>query len=242
MSRWSPDRSKMLSILLDEVTGDQETIHIRNDHCLIKERVMSTTRTPMYYTGSRSEGLDLPGSDDDYMFDINESCYGIEVIQSLDEASNTSSNTVLYLRTDNVSPCFALLQMLKVHPIFDMGAEIINSVQYLRSNYLVQGPLYAFKSHLYGTLLKRQGPSMEQHICKGKEPIDNVYSIHCAFWPNDALEWRQRPRKFGWPTTSTISYIISFGFHLVPVGHPHSKTKLTEWRFSFSLAERALVS
>ena len=38
-----------------------------------------------------------------------------------------------------------------------------------------------------------------------------------------------------------ISSIIEFGCHLVPIGHPHSDTKLTEWRISFSVAERALV-
>ena len=71
--------------------------------------------------------------------------------------------------------------------------------------------------------------------------MDNVFSIHCPFWPNESSEWVQRPRHFAWPTSQDISTITDFGFHLVPVGHPHSDTKLMEWRISFSMAERTLV-
>ena len=35
--------------------------------------------------------------------------------------------------------------------------------------------------------------------------------------------------------------IVDFGFRLVPVGHPDSKTNMMEWRISFSVAERTLV-
>ena len=66
-------------------------------------------------------------------------------------------------------------------------------------------------------------------------------SIHCDFWPNEAMEWIHRPRNCGWPTSFDILSIVKFGFHLVPVGHPHSDMKQMEWRLSYSLAERALV-
>ena len=65
--------------------------------------------------------------------------------------------------------------------------------------------------------------------------------IHCGFWPNDATEWVRRPRYFGWPTSNDISSIVDAGCHLVAVGHPNSDTKFTEWRLSFSIAERTLV-
>ena len=35
--------------------------------------------------------------------------------------------------------------------------------------------------------------------------------------------------------------ITDFGFHLAPIGHPQSGSKLFEWRISFSIAERTLV-
>ena len=34
---------------------------------------------------------------------------------------------------------------------------------------------------------------------------------------------------------------VDFGFHLVPVGHPHSDMNMMEWRISFSIAERTLL-
>ena len=70
---------------------------------------------------------------------------------------------------------------------------------------------------------------------------DFVPSIHCPFWPDAALEWRSRRRRFGWPCPSDIMSIVDFGFPLVPVGHPNSDTNMMEWRLSFSIAERTLV-
>ena len=88
----------------------------------------------------------------------------------------------------------------------------------------------------------RQGPSIECLTPYDDDTgTDNVLSIHCKFWPNCASEWIMRPRCFGWPTPHDISSIKDFGCHLVPVGHPHSDTKLNEWRISFSIAERTLV-
>ena len=71
--------------------------------------------------------------------------------------------------------------------------------------------------------------------------VDNVPSIHCPFWPDSASEWRLRVRNFAWPSPSDVKSIVDFGFHLVPVGHPHSDMNMMEWRISFSVAERTLV-
>ena len=72
MSRWSPDRSSLLSLLLDEVTGTQEAMEIRQDYAMISDHLMSCSPSvKQYFTGSKAEGLDLPGSDEDFMYDIN---------------------------------------------------------------------------------------------------------------------------------------------------------------------------
>ena len=95
-----------------------------------------------------------------------------------------------------------------------------------------------------GDTLERQGPSVEGwniYQDKSESGTDNVPSIHCPFWPNEAEEWIHRSRNFDWPTASVISSIIEFGCHLVPIGHPLSDMKLMEWRISFSMAERELV-
>ena len=58
---------------------------------------------------SKAEGLDLPGSDDDYMYDINDKAKGT-VIQSTHDPHDASSQNTFYLLvcTNDVPPCFLL--------------------------------------------------------------------------------------------------------------------------------------
>ena len=164
MSRWTLDRSVLLSLLLDEVTGTQNAIEIRQDFCKIKECLR--TQFPIkiilnqYYTGSRAEGLDLPGSDDDYMNDMNVHYGNIKVVQSpFLETSDMSAYTILYLRTETTSPCFALLQMKENYPLLEPESEMINGVRYLSSNLIVQSTSDAVRSLMSDTMfIKRQGP------------------------------------------------------------------------------------
>ena len=204
-----------------------------------------------YWTGSKSEGLDLPGSDMDFMMDGND-LFGIKVIQSLQEYQTESSYTVFYMCTENTPPGFALLRCITPVPNIALitAVQSMNGLQYLSSNLMVDLIFTAFnKCSLdinISVLSKsgRQGPSVEQWTKYDDitgPGMDNVLSIHCPFWPEEALEWHERPRPFGWPTPHDVSSIVNFGFHLVGIGHPHSRTRLLEWRLSFSLAERTLV-
>ena len=244
MSRWSPDRSSLLSLLLDEVTGTQEAIEIRQDFAMIRECLISVPLWKTYYTGSKAEGLDLPGSDEDFMYDINDD-YDVKVIQSKNKTSDMSSNTILYLCTENVKLGFALLEIHRVSSWLQMFIERINGKQYLSSNLMVQNFFNTAQVFKFGNFLKRQGPSLENQLICNKnfrvEGTDHVLSIHCDFWPNEASEWCLRQRNFGWPTSLILSSIVSFGCHLVAIGHPHSDTKFTEWRISFSMAEGLLA-
>ena len=199
-----------------------------------------------YFTGSKAEGLDLPGSDEDYMLDIN-NFYHIKVTQSLEENNDTSHYSIFCMSTENVYPCFALLWHVPQTPMYShlyQSSQNMDGLQYLSSDLVVRSAVSVTNNSGLIKIAKRQGPSAEVWL-KSDDPtsdcgIDTVWSIHCPFWPNECLEWLHRPRHFGWPTSQNIS-IIDFGFHLVPVGHPRSATKLLEWRISFSWAERTLV-
>ena len=177
------------------------------------------------------------------MLDINNfQHFKIKVVQSTNESYEMFSNTIiLHLRTENVSPGFALLEIPKVPVFFIKSVERKNGLQYLSSNLIVQNHLNILKFSNLSYIFKRQGPSVEHQRFDGMEGMDHVQSIHCHFLPKEVSEWCERPRNFGWPLPSTLSSIINFGCHLVPVGHPHSKTKSIEWRISFSVAERVLV-
>ena len=111
MPNWTPDHSMILSLLLDVVVGTKEEIAIRQDYCRLLDSLKSTeSQHNVYFTGSKSEGLALPGSDLDYMHDINYK-HNMKVIQSLDECPTISNNNVIFflMCTENVPPGFALL-------------------------------------------------------------------------------------------------------------------------------------
>ena len=250
MPGWTPDHSMILSLLLDVVVGTKEEIAMRQDYCRIWDTFFSIPYCNTYFTGSKSEGLDLPGSDEDYMFDMNME-HNIEVHQSSDENTVFSNNSIFVMSIENIPPGFILLEHehpSPLHPFLSKSSRNINGQWYLSSDSFINNiVLDRLQENTYmgrEETIQRQGPSMETWTIvsdKSEPGTDHVPSIHCAFWPNEASEWVQRPRYFEWPTSQDISSIIDFGFHLVPVGHPKSETKLMEWRISFSVAERALV-
>ena len=249
MSGWTCDRSSILSLLLDEVTGTKEAVHTRQDFCMMFDAIWSCkNQMNMYYTGSRSEGLELPGSDDDYMFDINK-LMSINVIQSPHELLDTSLCGKLHVCTKNVDPGFALLRCSNIqnlHPFLKLLLRRINGFQYISSNLTMDFILSSMNLLPGGRAIRktRQGPSMEywtEYKDRSEPGADTVPSIHCSFCPQEASEWAQRPRQYGWPKPHDISSILTFGCHLVPIGHPNSHLKFMQWRFSFSIAERTLA-
>ena len=147
MSSWTPDRSAILSLLLDEVMGTQEAIDIRQDYCRLSDSITSTLlQGEQYYTGSRAEGLDLPGSDDDFMQKIN-NLFKLKVVQSLNEISNRPIYEEFLLCTETTNPGFVLLRRIRQHnitlmPMLNAAIEIINGDQYLSSNKLVSNALH----------------------------------------------------------------------------------------------------
>ena len=244
MANWTPERSVTLSLLLDEVVGTAEMINTRQEYCKIHDCLQSSIRTKaVYYTGSKAEGLDLPGSDHDFMLDINDEL-NIKVVQTVQDTHDSSSRNILRVCTENVPPGFAILR-IETHchdPFLLRASQGINGVPHL-SSVLFMHERLKNQDQRYITVVI-QGPSIEawsEYDDKSESGTDRVQSIQCPFWPNGAEEWIERPRFYGWPTPSDIADIVNFGCHLVPVGHPLSPRKEMEWRISFSVAERTLV-
>ena len=252
MASWSPERerSSFLYNLLDNVVGTQFTIDCRQDFCQILDSYSSVSLgSNWYFTGSKSEGLNLPGSDEDYMADMND-IFMMTVVQSLYDVREIPQYNVYLMVTENVRPGFALLRKIPVrHKNFlhMFLCENIDNVPYLSSDLYMK--LYEFHkgNKLWSNVnctVGRTGPSMEhwsEYLDKNESGIDMVYSIRCPFWPHVAQEWIERPRQYGWPSSHDRMSIIKFGCHLVPIGHPHSEMKAFEWQMSFSIAERTLV-
>ena len=248
MASWTPARSVLLSQLLDDVVGTEEMVRIRQDFCRIYDCIYSTTNcynVNVYYTGSKAEGLDLPGSDLDFMIDIN-NLANLLIIQKLQDAPFSIHNNVFYMKTENVPPCFVMLRSVNQIPS-DMlleACQSIDNAMHLSSYLLVHGVESYFNKMPFSGKVAKQGPSIERwtpYMDTSQSGTDSVLSIHCPFWPDSASEWKLRHRRFTWPSPHDIKSIVDFGFHLVPVGHPHSDRNMMEWRMSFSVAERTLV-
>ena len=244
MASWTQERSVTLSLLLDETVGTAEMVKTRQDFCRLDDCLKSTIKTTaVYYTGSKAEGLDLPGSDDDYMLDINDEL-NIKVMQTSHDTHDSSSQNILYVCTENVPPGFAILR-IDTHchdPFLFRVSRGINGVPHLSSVLFMRERLQ--NENQTNAIVAIQGPSLEtwnRYDDRSESGTDYVPSIHCPFWPSGAEEWVQRTRHYGWPTSRDIADITSFGCHLVPIGHPLSPRKDMEWRISFSVAERTLV-
>ena len=248
MANWTPAHSVLLSELLDDVVGTEEIVHIRQDYCRIYDCIMSTRDAisdTFYYTGSRAEGLDLPGSDDDGMFNINNEAK-LLIIENMQDAPTEVQRNVFFMKTENVPQCFVMLRSVNQvrNGMLLEACQSIDNAMYLSSYLLVHNVESECNKMQFGGKIARQGPSIERwtpYMDTSQSGIDAVLSIHCPFWPDSASEWRTRPRQSAWPSPTDIKYIVDFGFHLVPVGHPNSDMNMMEWRISFSVAERTLV-
>ena len=230
MTSWTAARSFLLSQLLDDVVGTEEIVRIRQDYCRIFDCINSTRNANndnFYYTGSKAEGLDLPGSDDDGMFDINNKAK-LLIILKMEDLPTVVQRNVLYMETENVPPCFAMLRSVNQvqHGLLFDACQSIDNAMYLSSFLLVHNFESGYNKMPFGWKVAKQGPSIEQwtpYMDKSQSGTDSVLSIHCSSWPNSASEWRLRHRRFAWPSPSDIKEIVDFGFHLVPVGHPSLK-------------------
>ena len=181
------------------------------------------------------------------MRDIND-MFGIHVTQSFTPPPEASTSGLLYLCTKYTPPGFALLKCIEpwtLNLLLTSALQNINGYQYLNSNIFMDQWVNILGSFfkLTNFVVVRQGPSMEtRHELEDRsQATDQVWCIHCDFWPIVATEWLHRPRQFGWPSLRDIDAIKNFGCHLVPIGHPHSYFKFMEWRLSFSIAEKLLV-
>ena len=243
MADWSPEHNTYLSALLDDVTGTEEVVKMRQDFCKIHDCIWSINpeNVNWYYTGSKAEGIDLPGSDDDYMMDINNMC-DIEVSESLQDLVQSTRRNKLLVKTDNVPPAFSMLKCVTLRdPLLLRSAEPMDNDAYLSSQQVVSSH---WRQYEKAETSQIQGPSVEvwhEYSDTSKSGQDNVPSILCKFWPTSAAQWKDRPRHYGWPSQHDKEYIERFGCHLVPIGHPLSARKSLEWRLSFSIAERTLV-
>ena len=212
---------------LSYLFGTEQEHRIRKFAVACREKIGNTLYAKelpqMVLSGSTSDGVAYPPSDDDTMMVFTST--DLLVRCSVEEA--VQYNAPLMIPSDT-SPGYCLLW-------------IPNVDRYQRRGQCVNGFLssLAWKTSclLEGTYL--HGPCISG--CAGDVEFDFAACLPLPRWPDIATEWIYRHREHSWPPRTVLQQIVNNGCHVVPIGEPNSPIADYQWRISFSLAERTLV-
>ncbi|VDI73611.1 Hypothetical predicted protein [Mytilus galloprovincialis] len=219
---------RLYKYLCEEVVGSENIVRYRRLFYKLHEDISIDDPIEIISSGSRAEGLDLPGSDFDMMF--------LWKLCEVYEDKPTDKEDVLMLDTENALPAFALLK------------KAVKSSFPFSSTTTADGNLISsmdFKTFLMSQTVKDTRLVSAHGPCISSSFLDDVeflVCLKCHTWPTVAKQWLLRFRPSGWPSQDIISKIISHGCLLVPVWSktPCSDGNQFEWRFSFSLSEQLL--
>ncbi|VDI16352.1 Hypothetical predicted protein [Mytilus galloprovincialis] len=190
-------------------------------------------------SGSKGEGLNLNGSDTDFMF--FDRCG--QVYESEAEVVIEGTRLPFIMNTEDTPPCFTQLYLLTHHQNQTLVRVSVSLMNMLDKNHLG----YAFSSELFrltqlshvssvALSSKIHGPCISDEY----DQHDFAYCLKCDTWISQAKPWTRRPRT-AWPSPELISKIISCGVLFVPIGCKGSINENLEWRISFSVGEKFLT-
>ncbi|XP_076072046.1 uncharacterized protein LOC143043749 [Mytilus galloprovincialis] len=176
-------------------------------------------------SGSFGEGLEMRGSDLDMMHVEKHS----EVY--VDEKIRTNPNIAYYkMETDDVKPGFTQLLSDKNNIKLSNLCEEFNGKNYLSST--------LFKQHIINSDTQMiHGPCISDKY--GRH--DHAFCLHCKTWISQASTWITRSNN-SWPRFNVKQSIIKHGVLVVPIGVNGSPKENIEWRISFSVGEKMLIS
>ncbi|CAG2234619.1 unnamed protein product [Mytilus edulis] len=143
--------------------------------------------------GSKSEGLDMSGSDTDLLLNFDSIAY-----EKNDKHSFSTGDLEYDSQMDNVPPGYVLLKFTGRETSYPSN-QFHEFTHYLRNKF---GYKEAFTK-------ERHGPATMVTICG--EELDGVVSVKSESWPRVAREWIHRKRCFGWPSGEMINAIVQSG-------------------------------
>ncbi|XP_063411863.1 uncharacterized protein LOC134694746 [Mytilus trossulus] len=221
---------RLYKYLCDEIVGSENIVRYKRLYCKLHDDVLNYYDSEIISSGSKAEGLDIPGSDIDMMLLLK--------TWEAHESKPDNKKEVIILDTENALPGFALLKVTDdvsfiFLPTITVQGNIIASDDFL--DYI------STKEELNDALSEIHGPSLSHSFFS---EIDIVPCLKCHTWPSVAKQWLLRYRPSGWPSHDIICKVVTEGVLLVPVGSKSSSSEGNplEWRFSFSLSEKLLAS
>ena len=237
LSRISRDLFKQVNAII----GHEAIVNIRRTTTTLRDnvykRMCEVHDIPLQacYSGSKAEGFRFKSSDEDWMY----LCRHIKVIPSSSYALKYDSNTTLLLMENEMTkPGFALLRL-----VTDSSDRLIQcSTQALLNDYYISSKLWReahTEAHGDASMVYTHGPCTSGVI--GETEFDFAVCLRNDIWPTNAQDCIRRLYQCEWPSLATTLEIVKDGVLFVPIGAKQSFFENTEWRMSFSLAEKRLI-
>ena len=202
------------------------------------------SRMSIYICGSAYEGTSLDGMESD--IDCVLVSEDFPVVTDVLEAKNHPQCFLIVQDIDTPAGYVKFQQVIDGEPKFPSVQRVLT-----RSRIPPGSLLHIDKSNrvvftitwndlVTGTVVN--GPARTIQAINTKPDKDCVPALRCRQWPMFANEWLTRPRRHNWPSKDLIRHFRSLGCLFVCVGCPGSTERHLQWRVSFSLQERHLVS
>ncbi|VDI07353.1 Hypothetical predicted protein [Mytilus galloprovincialis] len=234
---WVDSRETYIYEQLVQIVGSEIDIRTRQRFFIIHDMIVNSFLPDwkQISSGSLAEGLDLPGSDVDTMFEVNI----FEAVQNVRNIKHPIERDIFEMETDNNHPGFTRLRLVAKtdrtsYTYVDCNCTCLLGTCCGKSTYFhVTDFLNFFKAPYRRFCL--HGP------CISNESLtrDHAYCVRSKHLPHNAIPWATRHRC-QWPPNFVIDRIINYGCMVVPIG-PKTISDSTLWRFSFSVAEKLLV-
>ena len=204
------------------------------------ERELTGGESIPCFSGSMAEGLRFTTSDQDWMYVYRT----LRVIPSISYTSLYDSNPtvkfLLLMDNEMTKQGFSLLRIINVQGIIGTDGKS-PMVHMLNGNYISSKMWREMNMHSVPHKHKMQihGPCASAVLFE--TDYDWVHCLKCDIWPTNALSCIYRLQQSSWLSHDTIQNIVSDGVLFVPIGAKQSVFEDTEWRMSFSLAEKKLI-
>ena len=210
------------------------TTNLRDDILNIENELIKGNYVHCY-SGSKAEGLRFNSSDDDWMFIYK----NIKVIPADSYMAIYDSNTTLLMMENEMTkPGFTLLRLIgeSTNQIVTRSTESTQNGRYVSCKQWRE--LHTAKHTSFAEPFTH-GPCASFTV--GSCEYDMAFCLRSDIWPSNARDCIRRLNQSPWPSHDTILSIVNDGVLFVPIGAKQSIFENTEWRMSFSLAEKKLI-
>lgn len=232
MSKTNMEHSLQVYQYVCSIIGTEKVVKTRRKiFCALD---IASDRSNMYKSfssGSKAEGLDLEGSDYDRMTVMG----NFPVYENIDNVSSLRKHIPLIIDISDSKPGFAMLKLYNIsdldkHPIIKQWIEMKEGDAYFSSK--------LFREFLLTDNMIIHGPC--QSFPKRKAYFDSAKTFRCSKWIGPARQWINRSRS-SYPDKKIVTSIVQYGTLFVPIGCKGSLHEQSEWRISFSVAEKQLI-